>query len=230
MIFDTMTRTQLPVMEDDFNNNFPDWSADNQWIAFTSDRDGNEEIYIMHTDGSMLKRLTNNPSRDIHPYFSPDGRYLLFNSTRGNGSFDIFRYQLESGELVKLSDTPSDETCARYSPDMQMILYLKNDATSDDIFIADSLNQSPQNLTRTPGIMDGWPTFDPSGRWVYYSSMTPGYYCIYRIDLKGENQTQVTTGGSNKEDARVSVASDQSFLVFNRRVGLSIEIRKLDLG
>ena len=51
-ILDMQTNTHNPVLADAHNNNFPDWSADQQWIAFTSDRDGNEEIYLMKVDGS----------------------------------------------------------------------------------------------------------------------------------------------------------------------------------
>jgi Tol biopolymer transport system component len=230
MMYDMTTQMHTPLTNDVFNNNFPDWSADNQWVAFTSDRDGNEDIYIMMADGSKLKRITDDPGRDIHPYFSPNGKYLLFNSTRGNGSFDIYRYDLNTGRILRLSDTPADETCARYSPDMQHILYLKNDASSDDIFLADSLNQSAKNLTNTPVMRDGWPAFDHTGRYIYYSAMPSGHYCIYRMNFQGKEVTQLTSGGPMTEDARVSVAPDLSFLVFNRRIGTTIEIRKLHLG
>ncbi len=42
----------------------PVWSPDGTMIAFTSDRDGNEEIYIMNADGSGQRNLTNNPSKE----------------------------------------------------------------------------------------------------------------------------------------------------------------------
>jgi hypothetical protein len=54
----------------------------------------------------------------IHPYFSPDGKYLLFNSTRDNGSLDVYRLDLATRELLRITDSPMQETCARYSPDM----------------------------------------------------------------------------------------------------------------
>jgi len=43
------------------------WSPDGEKIAFTSDRDGNEEIYVMNADGSNQKNLTNNPCNDRDP-------------------------------------------------------------------------------------------------------------------------------------------------------------------
>ena len=43
------------------------WSPDAQWIVFTSERDGNSEIYIMTSVGLLQTNLTNDPGRDMHP-------------------------------------------------------------------------------------------------------------------------------------------------------------------
>jgi TolB protein len=229
-IMDIKKGTHTAVMTDVYNNNFPDWSSDNQWIAFVSDRDKNEEIYIMKMDGSGLKRITQNTNRDIHPYFSPDGQYLLFNSTRSNGSLDIFRYTLATGEIKQLSATPQDETCARYSPDMDHIVYLQNDATSDDMIIADELNKQQKNISNTPMIRDGWPMFSYDGKWIFYSSMENGSYSIYKIQTDGTNKKQITKAKPEEEDARVSLSRDGKILIYNKRIGETIEIRKMKLS
>ncbi len=51
-------------------------------IAFTSDRDGNREIYVMNADGTNQVRLTNNSVVDDHPTWSPDGTKIAFVSER----------------------------------------------------------------------------------------------------------------------------------------------------
>lgn len=226
-IMDIATKTQTPVLSDTFNNNFPDWSSDNKSIAFTSDRDGNEEIYVMNSDGTGLKRITNDPGRDIHPYFSPDGHFIMISSTRGNGSFDIYRYSIDHDLLERLTDTPEDETCARYSPDMKHLVFLRNSIKSDDVFLMDVDHFTIRNLTNTPAEVDGWPMFSYDDHWVYYSSHDSGSFCIYRIKTDGTMKTKLTSGTREDEDARVCVSKDGKWLIYNRKTLTTIEIRAL---
>ena len=67
------------------------WSPDGKKIAFASRRDGNSEIfygnseiYVMNADGSNQTRLTNNPSFDMAPCWSPDGKKIAFYSLRND--------------------------------------------------------------------------------------------------------------------------------------------------
>jgi len=57
-------------------------TAQNGKIAFSSERDGNTEIYTMNADGTRQVRLTNNPASDHIPAWSPDGSKIAFISTR----------------------------------------------------------------------------------------------------------------------------------------------------
>src|ERR1700752_4364492 len=63
--------------------------AANGKIAFTSDRDGNREIYVMNADGSNQLRLTNNALSDDHPTWSPDGSKIAFVCEGPTGGFAI---------------------------------------------------------------------------------------------------------------------------------------------
>lgn len=225
MIFDQNTGQHTEITKAIYNSNYADWSPDNEWISFVSDRDGNEELYIMRTNGKDLRRLTNDKGRDIHPYFSPDGKSLLFNSTRGNGSLDIYKLTLKSGLIERLTTTQDDETCARYSPDMKKIVYLKNNQKGDDIFVLNTSNKSTENLTNTPEILDGWPMYNKSGEWIYFSSMKSGTYCIYRVKPDGTELTQITfPADENEEHARAFISDDNKTLLFNKKIGKTIEI------
>jgi TolB protein len=201
------------------NNNLPDWSADNRRIAFVSDRDGNEELYVMNRDGSEPRRLTTNPGRDIHPYFSPDGTSLLYNSQRTDGHFDVFALDLETGRERRITETPQDETCARYSADGSQIVLLRNDSRSDDIWIIDAHGE--RNITSTPSVRDGWPMFGADGL-VYFGGMDTGGFNIYRMRSDGTDRQRLTFASIDVEDARPFAGQEQ--LIFNRRQAGAIDI------
>jgi TolB protein len=229
-IMDTSGKKHQQLTEGTSNNNFPDWSADNRLVAFVSNRDGNEEIYLVKTDGTELKRITTDKARDIHPYFSPDGKCLLFNSTRGNGSLDIYRYNLASGNTARLTSTEDQETCARYSPDMKTIVFLRNNEEMDDIFLMEMETSMTRYLTNTPFKTDGWPMFGPDSKWIYYSSMDPGTYCMFRIREDGTSREQLSRAEEGEEHARVFISRTGHLLIFNRRIGRTIEIRSCSIN
>jgi Tol biopolymer transport system component len=76
----------------------PAFSPDGSRIAFTGERDGNREIYVMDADGANQRRLTftagtvRDPmveSVDENPSWSPDGERIGFDSTR-DGNLEVY--------------------------------------------------------------------------------------------------------------------------------------------
>ena len=230
LIMDIASKKLQPVMQDNFNNNFPDWSYDNEWIAFVSDRDGNEEIYMIRTNGKDLRRITNHAARDIHPYFAPDGKSILFNSTRDNGTFDVYRYWMAGDSISRMTSWMDEETCSRFSPDMQKIVLLKNGVFNDDVVVIDPTNTTLTNVTNTPSIRDGWPMFSYDNEWIFYSSMETSIYSIYRIKPDGTGKQQLTFPVYGDEDARVSVSRDGTWFIYNKRRGNTLDIRMATVG
>jgi TolB protein len=68
-------------LTDDYDN-FPSWSPSGDRIAFTSFRNNDFDVYTIRPDGTGLKQLTTTPGNDGHSVWSPDGKYLLFSSSR----------------------------------------------------------------------------------------------------------------------------------------------------
>ena len=71
-------------------------------IAFTSERDGNSEIYIMNADGSDPRRLTHDPAYDAWPTWSPDGSQIAFASNR-SGNPDIYVMDADGSNVRQLT-------------------------------------------------------------------------------------------------------------------------------
>ena len=68
-------------------NTSPSYSPDNQFIAFSSDRDSGSQIYIMKSDGSNQKRISNGDGRYYNPVYSPKGDYIAFTKTNKNNFY-----------------------------------------------------------------------------------------------------------------------------------------------
>ncbi|HXG71042.1 MAG TPA: hypothetical protein VNJ04_10595 [Gemmatimonadaceae bacterium] len=88
------------------NNIRCDWSPKANAIAFTSNRDGNEEIYVMEADGSGVHRLTDAAGSDANPAFSPKGNLIAFESNRAPhaGKPEIYVMNADgTGDPVRLT-------------------------------------------------------------------------------------------------------------------------------
>jgi TolB protein len=83
------------------------WSPDGQSIAFTSDRNVNDEIYVMDADGNNERNLTNNPAaHDWKPRWSPDGQRIAFNSDR-DGNYEIYVMDADGSNQRRLTNNPA---------------------------------------------------------------------------------------------------------------------------
>jgi Tol biopolymer transport system component len=117
-----VTSQQLTDSPSPVRNLVTSWSTEGSRIAFSSDRDGNMEIYIMYPDDGDLVRLTNNPASDAEPDWSPDGKQIVFSSNR-DGNIDIYVVKVEEAlqgggdaSVRRLTDHPDDDTGPRWKP------------------------------------------------------------------------------------------------------------------
>lgn len=121
----------------------PRFSPDGNRIAFTSDRGGGDNIWIMNTDGSNKLQVTKEDFRLLNqPSWSPDGQYIVakkhFTTQRSAGTGEVWLYHVSGGggvQLVKRSSEVLQKELGEpiYAPDGNAIYYTRN-TTSGPIF------------------------------------------------------------------------------------------------
>ena len=80
------------------NDDFPCWSPDGRLLAYTNDRDGNQDLYVIPTDGSASARaLLNSDEDDIPRSWTPDGQTLLFVRVANDGRPSAWRVSVAEG-------------------------------------------------------------------------------------------------------------------------------------
>src|SRR5260370_11518281 len=93
----------------------PKFSPDGKWIAFLSDREGSENIWIMHPDGAGVKQVSKDPNNEFtSPSWAPDGKYIfVWKAQFGIASSEIWMYHLDGGSGVLCSKTKATPTTER---------------------------------------------------------------------------------------------------------------------
>jgi TolB protein len=100
----------------------PTRSPDSKHIAFTSNRDGNFEIYIAAVDGSLMQRVTDNQSLDLDPAWSPDGTRIAYYSNV-SGNWELWVVDVTTGVKTQLTDSPANDINPFWSPDSRKVVF-----------------------------------------------------------------------------------------------------------
>ena len=204
-------------------------SPDEQWIVFTSTREGSADLYRGQASGEgTLERLTSDPAFDDQAAVSPDGRTLAFVSSR-SGQADIWLMDLGSGAVRNLTNHAAGDFRPSWSPDGQWIAFSSDRDSKGPKFNFVTLHSTEIYVMRADGsavrrvtnldAFAGSPVWSVDGGRLYYYEMTlddvnnvtsprrlRGTSQIVAVDLATGAREILTNGSGEKWSPHVTTA------------------------
>jgi len=194
-------------------------------VIFVSDRDGNEEIYMMDYDGKNQTRLTFNHDLDYMPAWSADGRKIAYTAYKDSRAA-LYILDIYNQERIKVFDkgTPFG---ASFSPDgKKMAFCSQEEGGNSEIYVCTSDGKNIRQLTYNKAI-DTAPTWSPTSRQIAFTSDRSGTPQIYIMDAEGSNVTRISFGGTYHDAPSWSPAGDM--IAYVSRVNQIFDIYVLNL-
>ena len=184
-------------------------------ILFSTDRDGNREIYVMAADGSGQTNLTNDPDNDVEPSWSPDGTRIAFASNRSPQIFSnhyIYIMNADGTNAVRLEASEGGRE-PDWSPDGQSIVF----ALGDHIYQMDADGSNLKQVVFTDSA-ESSPDLSPNGQQiVFHYAQGFNNSEIYKVNIDGSGLTRLTFQGAfvgipkwSPDGTRIAYSSDYS--------------------
>jgi Tol biopolymer transport system component len=193
------------------------YSPDGQWVVFSSNRAAYPieklskqdqdratvdlsyfcDIYLMKADGTGVRQLTNVPGYDGGPFFSPDGKRILWRRFAEDGATaDVYTMALDGSDVQRVTDFGAMSWAPYFHPTGDYIIFTSNILGFDnfELYIVDrDGRREPVRVTGTPGF-DGLPVFSPDGKKLAWTS-----------NRASNKQSQIFIAEWNDEAARAAL-------------------------
>jgi Tol biopolymer transport system component/uncharacterized membrane protein len=192
------------------------WDPSMQRIAFTSNRNGQNDIYLMNADGSNPVDLTNNPADDQQPYWSSDGSWILFTTNR-DGNYEIYAIQVNNLETRNLTNNLASDTQSSWirsrTKDLSgdFVLFTSDRDGNQEIYRMKFDGTDITNLTNNPA-SDQMARGSPDGSMLTFTSDRTGNMDVYDMRLDGQGLVDLTNNPAN--DFGPAWSGDQAWLAF----------------
>jgi tricorn protease len=220
----------------DASDTRPRYSPDGQWIAFTSDRNGSDDVYVMPASGGEATRLTWHSGSDDVEYWTPDGERIVFSSSRGPMAWESPLYTVgRDGGLPEAIPMGAGAT-GMYSQDGRMLTFNRRGyrdpkrnyrgSNTTDVWVTEVGSGTFRQLTDPvlseykEHVNDAYPMFGGDG-WIYFASERSGRFNVWKVNPEGGSSEQVTRfdGGGVRFP---SMSADGSTIAFHHDFDLWI--------
>ena len=174
----------------------PTFSPISEKIIFTSyfPSNDNYDVFIMNSDGSNKKNLTNTPYYEKYPKFSPDGSFIIYQAWQ-KGKMEIFFSNLLDANNINITRNVKYNDILSHgnsmTPDGQKIVFTSDRDGPRNIYIMNSDGSNQQKLTDNL-FNDYEPIFAADGLSIIFTSERDGNKEIYIMSEKGNNITNLS--------------------------------------
>ena len=193
-------------------------------IAFSSNRDGDQEIYVMNVDGSNVVQLTNNQEEDQAPVWSPDGGNIAFQSYR-DGSWQVYVMATDGSGQTRITGT-GENLWPSWAPEGSRLAYNSDRDGNVEIYVIDGDGSNPARLTANPA-EDSIPDWSPDGTKIAFRSKRSGDANIFVMSADGTNPVPLTSSGGSINSAP-DWSPDNSSIAFSTNRDGNQEIYAMD--
>lgn len=183
---------------------WPSWSPDGSRIAFVSERDGGQDLYTLDVERCISETTGCNPQRlsaetglwrHRHPAWSPGGDALIFMGIDTNGVGEVYRLEIGSGELTRLTEWPVKASMPAVAPDGTIALRAWEDGPVHRLAILEPGTEELRTVWETTDWF-GNLTWTPDGDAILFTMWTEdaGSHDVYMLPRDGGTPQRLTAG------------------------------------
>jgi WD40-like Beta Propeller Repeat/Bacterial Ig-like domain (group 2) len=184
--------TLRAVLADSFANIQPALAPDRTRIAFSSNRAGSYDLYLMDADGENLQRLTTDPGREAEPVWTPDGTRLVYTVTRQGAQPQLYYLRPDGRPAQALTAEPGGNHSPAISIDGRSLAFVSTRDGNQEIYLMAAEGGTPRRVTRS-GQRESQPHFLPNGDLIYVVERGKGSRLVRLAGTEGEPQTVLET-------------------------------------
>lgn len=153
----------------DTSDRQPIVSPDGEWVAFTSNRSGNLDLWAVSTKTGTIRRLTDHEGDDWDPAFLEGGRKILWSSNRG-GHFEVWMAQADGSQPRQVSQDGGDAENPTATPDGEWIVYQSGNPKKRGLWKIRADGSQASQLVHGA---TAWPEISPDGKYALYTAQMP---------------------------------------------------------